>query len=67
VSLEEIEKNNFDLSINRYKEVVYEQTEYEKPDEIILQIELLDSKRHSLMRELKTALSLNHAEKTVTR
>jgi hypothetical protein len=46
---------------------VYEQTEYEKPDEIILQIELLDSKRHSLMRELKTALSLNHAEKTVTR
>lgn len=37
----EIEQNNYDLSINRYKEVVYEKIDYEKPDEILNRIDTL--------------------------
>lgn len=37
----EIEQNNYDLSINRYKEVVHEKIEYEKPDEILNRIDTL--------------------------
>ena len=37
----EIERNNYDLSINRYKEVVYEKIDYEKPDEILNRIDTL--------------------------
>lgn len=35
VPKEEIAKNNYDLSINRYKEIVYEEIEYEKPEVIM--------------------------------
>lgn len=56
VSVKEIRDNNYDLSINRYKEVVHEQQEYEKPEVIIEQIEQLDSERQSLLKELKKVL-----------
>lgn len=35
VPKEEIAENNYDLSINRYKEIVYEEVEYEAPEKII--------------------------------
>ncbi|WP_439490545.1 N-6 DNA methylase [Algoriphagus sp.] len=35
VPTSEIEANDWDLSINRYKEIVYEAVEYDTPDEII--------------------------------
>lgn len=35
VPIEEIEANDYDLSINRYKEIVYEKVEYEKPSKIL--------------------------------
>ncbi|MBV1818716.1 type I restriction-modification system subunit M [Anaerosalibacter bizertensis] len=35
VPKEEIAENNYDLSINRYKEIVYEEIEYEAPEKII--------------------------------
>ena len=35
VPKEEIAENNYDLSINRYKEIVYEEVEYESPEKII--------------------------------
>jgi type I restriction enzyme M protein len=35
VPVEEIVENAYDLSINRYKEVAYEEVEYEKPEVII--------------------------------
>jgi len=57
VPVKEIRDNNYDLSINRYKEVVYEQKEYEKPDVIIAQIEQLDQERHELLQELKQMLA----------
>ncbi len=38
VSKEEIVENDYDLSINRYKEIVYEEVEYEEPKVIIEKI-----------------------------
>jgi len=38
VNKEEIVKNEYDLSINRYKEVEYEELEYEDPKEILKKI-----------------------------
>ena len=35
VPVDEIRDNGYDLSINRYKEIVYEEVEYDTPDEII--------------------------------
>jgi type I restriction enzyme M protein len=56
VPVNEIRDNNYDLSINRYKEVVYEQKEYELPSVIIEQIEQLDELRQELLKELKEML-----------
>jgi type I restriction enzyme M protein len=54
VPLQEIQDNKYDLSINRYKEVVYEEKTYEKPTTIITQIEALDKERQDLLKQLKT-------------
>jgi type I restriction enzyme M protein len=56
VPVAEIIANKYDLSINRYKQVVYEQKEYAKPAEIIAQIEAMDKERSQLMCELKAML-----------
>lgn len=53
VPVKEIRDNNYDLSINRYKEVEYEQKEYETPATIIAQIEELDKERQALLKDLK--------------
>lgn len=42
VPKEEIAENNYDLSINRYKEIVYEEVEYEKPEVIIEYVKELE-------------------------
>ncbi|HEY5125068.1 MAG TPA: SAM-dependent DNA methyltransferase, partial [Ignavibacteria bacterium] len=42
IPLKEIEENNFDLSINRYKEIEYEQVKYEKPEMILKKINQLE-------------------------
>lgn len=57
VPLAEIQGHNYDLSINRYKEVVHEEKVYAKPETIIAQINALDEERASLMVELNTLLS----------
>jgi len=57
VPLKEIQENKYDLSINRYKEVVYEEKVYEKPEVIISQIEALDKERADLLKQLKVMLS----------
>lgn len=56
VTVKEIRDNNYDLSINRYKEVVYEQKKYEQPSLIISQIEQLDIERADLLHQLKKLL-----------
>ena len=42
VPFDEIKSNDWDLSINRYKEIIYEEIEYAAPTEIIKDIETLD-------------------------
>ncbi|NQY22506.1 MAG: SAM-dependent DNA methyltransferase [Campylobacteraceae bacterium] len=44
VPIKEIEENDFDLSINRYKEIVYETVEYEKPQDILKEIKVINKK-----------------------
>ena len=56
VPVQEIRDNKYDLSINRYKEVVYEEKTYALPAEIIRQIETLDAERAVLLNELKGLL-----------
>jgi type I restriction enzyme M protein len=57
VPVKEIQDNKYDLSINRYKEVVYEEKTYEKPLVIIGQIETLDKERADLLKQLKAMLA----------
>jgi type I restriction enzyme M protein len=56
VPLAEIKGNDWDLSINRYKEVVYEQVAHESPTDIITQIERLDVERMQALHVLKELL-----------
>jgi type I restriction enzyme M protein len=56
VPVSEIRNNKYDLSINRYKEVIYEEKVYEKPSVIIQQIEALDQERSDLLKQLKEML-----------
>jgi type I restriction enzyme M protein len=58
VPVKEIQGNKYDLSINRYKEVVYEEKVYEKPAVIIEQIETLDKERAELLKQLKAMLGV---------
>ena len=42
VPIEEIRDNGYDLSINKYKEIEYEEVKYDSPQEIILKIRELE-------------------------
>lgn len=57
VPIDEIRSNNYDLSINRYKEVVYEEKTYETPEVIIEHIKSLDKKRREALEELEKMLA----------
>ena len=56
VNKETIATHGYDLSINRYKEVVYEQVEYEVPSKILADLELLEQEILKGMDELKELL-----------
>ncbi len=56
VPISEIQANDYDLSINRYKEIVYEEIEYDSPSKIIADIESLDKERKSALAQLKKML-----------
>lgn len=53
----EIKTNDWDLSINRYQEVVYEPIEYDSPSDIIAHIEQIDGERVEALKVLKGLLS----------
>jgi len=57
VPIEEIEKKDFNLSINRYKEIVYEKIEYEKPSKIITDIEEIEMEIALGLGELKVLVN----------
>ena len=58
VPFDEIEANDWDLSINRYKQVVYETVEHAKPADIIAQIAKLDAERAQALAVLKGLLNV---------
>jgi type I restriction enzyme M protein len=56
VPLKEIHDNEYDLSINRYKEVVHEEKKYDKVHDIIATIKNLDKKRSETLKTLEELL-----------
>jgi type I restriction enzyme M protein len=56
VPFNEIKENDWDLSINRYKEIVYEEVEYDAPKDIIAEIKSLDQERAQAIANLERML-----------
>lgn len=56
VPFKDIAANDWDLSINRYKEIVYEEVEYDAPSVIIDRISTIEKDRTKLMSNLKSNL-----------
>ena len=56
VPVEDIIANDYDLSINKYKEVVYEKVEYEPTDVILGRIDEIEESIQKEMAELKKLL-----------
>ena len=52
----EIAANDYDLSLNRYKELIHEETEYRPPQEIIADLETLETEIQKGLDELKGML-----------
>jgi len=53
VPVEEIRENDYDLSINKYNEVEYEEVEYEPPGVILERVETLEKEIMQGLQELK--------------
>jgi type I restriction enzyme M protein len=53
VPIEEIKENDYDLSINKYKEIEYEEIEYEEPEVIKKKILELEKKIIETLEEIK--------------
>lgn len=53
ISKADIAANDYDLSINRYKEIVYEEIEYDAPETILADIKALDKQRTNTMLNLE--------------
>ena len=53
VPVEEIRQNGYDLSINRYKEIEYEEVNHAPPAAILAEIRKLDAERATLLNELE--------------
>lgn len=56
VPRQEIVDNGYDLSINRYKEVVYEEVQYDPPGQILEEISNLEAEIQQGIKELEEML-----------
>lgn len=56
VDMKEIVDNDYDLSINKYKEIIYEKVEYPPTSEILADIEKLNKEIDKNLEELKALL-----------
>lgn len=52
----EIAQNGYDLSINRYKEIVYEEVKYDPPQQILAELKQLEQEIMQGMDQLETML-----------
>lgn len=59
VPFEEIKENDYDLSINKYKEIVYEEVEYENPQLIISKLLDLETDITTGLKEMGSMLESN--------
>ncbi len=57
VPVEEIRENKYDLSINRYKEIEYDEIEYDSPLEILDKLEALEKEIAGDLKELRGMVS----------
>ena len=57
VDYEEIKKNNFDLSISRYKPIEYEEIQYEKPEMIMRHVSELEKEIERNIEEITNCLN----------
>lgn len=56
VDADEIRKNGYDLSINKYKEIEYEEVQYEAPSKILADIKQLETEIQTSLEELEEML-----------
>ncbi len=56
VPVDEIRQNNYDLSINRYKEIVYEEEEYEEPKGILEKLKKIENEIAEGLNEIEEML-----------
>jgi type I restriction enzyme M protein len=56
VPFAELKENDWDLSINRYKEIEYEEVKYDAPQKIISDIKQLDARRNEALERLEELL-----------
>ena len=56
VPVDEIKENDFDLSINKYKEIEYEKVEYEPTEVILKKINDLEKEIQASLAELEELL-----------
>lgn len=59
VDVDEIRENDFDLSINKYKEIVYEPVEYDPPEVILDRIDEMEKEIQENMAELRKLLDVD--------
>jgi type I restriction enzyme M protein len=56
VPFKEIKENDWDLSINRYKEIIYEEVKYDAPAAILERIQKAGSERNLILEKLQNNL-----------
>ncbi|MEK5528591.1 class I SAM-dependent DNA methyltransferase [Viridibacillus sp. FSL R5-0468] len=59
VPVDEIREQGYDLSINKYKEIEYEEVEYRSPSDIIVQIQSLEVEIQKGLNELEELMKEN--------
>ncbi len=59
---DEIKSNSYDLSINRYKEIEYEEVEYDPPSIILGNLRELETEINQDLQELEKLLSIKVRE-----
>lgn len=57
VPFKEIKENDWDLSINRYKKIVYEEVIYDEPKVILDRINVINSQRENISKKLEQNLN----------
>ncbi len=58
VPVQEIIDNDWDLSFNRYREIVYEEVQYDPPSQIMADLEQLNREQQDDLQALKSILNL---------